>query len=106
MVEDDFSIRVYYGVILRSGGWEVREFADGQEALDGDWSGVTAAVVDLLMPRVDGVTVLQWLAVHHPNVKRVVCSALLDDQLTDAQQWAHEVIHKPFLPEQLWEALK
>lgn len=107
IVEDEQDIRLLYAVILGASpqGWEVRFFHDGQEAIDGDWTGVFAAIVDLSMPKVDGSTVLRWLTANHPKVRRIICSALPLEKITEAAEYADAVIRKPFGPEQLWGAL-
>jgi DNA-binding response OmpR family regulator len=40
------------------------------------WQGVDAAVIDLMLPGMDGEDVIRYLAAEHPSVKRVVLSAV------------------------------
>jgi two-component system OmpR family response regulator len=60
LVEDDAPLRARLAAALRGAGWVVDAVADGDEALWlGREEGYDAAVLDLGLPRRDGVSVLQ-----------------------------------------------
>jgi DNA-binding response OmpR family regulator len=40
------------------------------------WRGVDAAVIDLMLPDVDGESIVRYLAAEHPSLERVVLSAV------------------------------
>lgn len=40
------------------------------------WQGVDAAVIDLMLPEVDGEQIVRYLAADHPGIQRVVLSAV------------------------------
>ena len=63
VVDDDPASRVLAGAVLRRQGMRVSEAADGVEALDFIESGpaVSLVVLDLSMPRLDGLAVLRRL---------------------------------------------
>jgi DNA-binding response OmpR family regulator len=67
------------------------------------WQGVDAAVIDLMLPGVDGEDVVRYLAAEHPAVRRVVLSAVahyrpgLDELAT--------LLTKPVSPHTLLNAL-
>ena len=77
IVEDERSLNEAYQLILQKSGYEVFTAFDGEEALE-----VTSKVeptlilLDLRMPRMDGIGFLQHydLKKDHPNVKVVVFS--------------------------------
>ena len=56
VVEDDGDVRQAIGDVLRGDGYDVREAADGQEALDALHEGFRPCliVLDLMMPRMNG----------------------------------------------------
>ena len=47
------------------------------------WHDVDIAVVDIMLPRIDGRTIAYWLHTQHPNVRVLVWSALPQEQLLD-----------------------
>ncbi len=77
IVEDEQSLNEAYQIILKKSGYSVFSASDGQEALD-----ITIKVepdiilLDLRMPRMDGIEFLQHynLKEKHPKVKVIVFS--------------------------------
>ena len=60
VVDDDASIRAMLGYVLHDEGYEVREAVDGEEALrELLLDAPDCMVLDLMMPKVDGVEVLR-----------------------------------------------
>lgn len=62
------------------------------------WEGITTALVDLnLSEDVSGEDVLAYLKEHHPNIRRIVLSAITDtaDVKTRLGGLAHAVLTKP-----------
>ena len=63
IVEDDAELRRLYRITLALEGFEVREAADGLEALiEIDNAVPDLIVLDLMLPRVSGHTILQEIA--------------------------------------------
>ncbi len=64
LVEDEPTLRVQLGAALREAGYAVDEAADGRDALHlGETEAYDAVVLDLGLPRLDGLSVLQrWRA--------------------------------------------
>lgn len=56
------------------------------------WADVDIGVIDLMLPGVDGRTIVTWLAEHAPHVRRVVYSAIVDP--TSGPDDAHAVLTK------------
>lgn len=106
IVDDDPSIRSMLGFIFDDEGFDVREAADGQDAIDSlDQDPPDAMVLDLMMPRVDGQTVLrrrrdQELAA---DTRIVILTAKSDpaDAVWCWELGADEYVHKPVDPEKL-----
>jgi two-component system cell cycle response regulator DivK len=62
IVDDDFEGREMYAATLASAGYRVEEAADGFEATDKAFHlRPDAILMDLLMPRLDGWEVAEWL---------------------------------------------
>jgi DNA-binding NtrC family response regulator len=67
LVEDDASVRESVGAALRDEGYEVKTAADGQEAMDTFTPGTDLVIADLVMPKVDGRSLLRWVTSNHPE---------------------------------------
>ncbi|MEO8033359.1 MAG: response regulator [Acidobacteriota bacterium] len=100
VVDDESSIRVLVARVLTRHGYDVSEAEDGQEAIDIlQTSGpYDALVLDLMMPRVDGFGVLDYLVEHRPEMveKTVVATAYPRTALRQRLHQVCHVISKPF----------
>ncbi len=105
VVDDEPDLRRLAARILREEGFHVHEAGDGLEALDYiSSSGVSFDVIvtDIVMPRLDGVSLLRRLAILQPDLPVVLMSAYGTDQLTERGIVAPcAVLSKPFPPERL-----
>jgi DNA-binding response OmpR family regulator len=73
IVEDDDAIRTMVERVLRYERFEVDSARDGFEAIEKLSNNDYATVVlDLAMPRVDGIDVLRFLERENPNLERKV----------------------------------
>ena len=61
----------------------------------GPWRDMDAAVVDLMLPGMSGLSILAYLAQNHPGIRRVAMTAALP-MAEDATGLAHTVLVKPF----------
>lgn len=63
LVEDDDSTRISLAELLGLDGWKVRTADDGAEALDMLRDGLQPSIIvtDYMMPRLDGLTMLQQI---------------------------------------------
>lgn len=99
LVEDDADLRGMFRTALTVAGFDVREAADGYDALVMLEQGKTDLVVlDLRLPRVDGLDVLKDMRGRNERVPVVVVTASPDDL---SQLGVECVLKKPVLPEQL-----
>ena len=105
VVDDEPGIRQFTARILLDEGYLVHEAGDGLEALEFIRAGevvIDAVVSDIVMPRLNGVELLQSLARTHPNLPMVLMSGYGMDELTRrglASPCA--VLAKPFTAERL-----
>lgn len=100
VVDDDPAIRRLVQKLLERERFEVGGAKDGQEAVEllqaGDYDVV---FLDLMMPRMSGHEVIQWLRMTKPAILRrvVVVTAQRDSELREVKgEGIHAVIHKPF----------
>ena len=106
VVDDDASIRTMLAYLFEDDGYEVREASDGAEALDAlEADPPDCMVLDLMMPNVDGVGVLQARGERElaPQTRVLVLTAKTDPQ--DAvwcwELGADEFMNKPVDPDRL-----
>ena len=99
LVEDDTDLRGMFRTALTVAGFEVREAADGYDALVMLEQGRTdLMVLDLRLPRVDGLDVLQDIRGRNERVPVVIVTASLDDL---SHLPVACVLKKPVTPEKL-----
>jgi two-component system OmpR family response regulator len=103
VAEDDPGIRRLIAGMLELDGWEVREVADGDEAVEmaAEWHP-DAVVIDVMMPRKDGITALKEIR-EQPggeDVGVVVVSAKPAAE-DDARANGADFVSKPFDPDDL-----
>jgi len=73
IVDDDESIRIMVERVLRRADFEVDSARDGFEAIEKlAWNDYSAILLDLMMPRVDGLGVLEFLERHRPELSPAV----------------------------------
>lgn len=99
VVDDEDCIRHVLRRFLEGQGHDVLEAADGLEALVVlEEHTVGLAIVDLMMPRMDGLELLRRAQRDFPGTRAVVISALHQDKLDLAGREANVVglVRKPF----------
>lgn len=105
VVEDDEAIRRGLADALRFHGYEVCEAADGVAGLDAALTrAVDLVVLDLLMPRLDGMSVLARVRESRPDLPVIVLTARGEeaDKVRGLRGGADDYVVKPFgLPELL-----
>jgi two-component system alkaline phosphatase synthesis response regulator PhoP len=107
VVEDEPDVARLQQTILEDAGATVTLItSDFQCTLRAEtWLGVDVAVIDLMLPDLDGEDICRYLIQDQPQVRRVVCTAKPITQLVDVQVLAHVVVQKPFRPEDLIHAV-
>ena len=77
LIEDDAAARDFAATVLERAGFEVAQAADGIEGLEQfekHMHELRCVVLDLTMPRMDGVETARRLRALHPDVPLVLCS--------------------------------
>ena len=105
VVDDEYIVRRFASRVLADAGYSVATADDGAEALEvlrEKGAAVDAVVSDIVMPRLNGVQLLEALAVSHPLVPVILMSGYAPTQLSERGIAAPcSVLSKPFAPELL-----
>jgi DNA-binding response OmpR family regulator len=99
IVEDDPAIRRGIADTLSAGGYATREAADGREGLDAALSAACDLVLlDIMMPGLDGFTVLEKLRRSRPGLPVIMLTARGDeaDRVRGLKAGADDYVVKPF----------
>jgi DNA-binding response OmpR family regulator len=104
VIEDEQAIRRGVSDLLRTCGYEVAEAADGLKGLqEASRPGVDLVLLDLLLPRKDGLEVLQELRRLRCSVPVIILTArgTEDDRVRGLMLGADDYVVKPFAAREL-----
>lgn len=104
VVEDETPIRIGVGEALRAAGYETIEAADGQAGLQAARRpGVDLVLLDLMLPKLDGSSVLSQLRTTHPSLPVIILTARgdEDDRVAGLRAGADDYVVKPFSAREL-----
>jgi DNA-binding NtrC family response regulator len=104
VADDDEPIRKLVAKVLQRNGFTVDAAVDGQDAIERLQAGrFDACVLDLMMPRVDGVGVLQFMKEQDPSMlgRTIVVTAYPRTAKAADLSAVYDVISKPFEVETL-----
>lgn len=111
VVEDDALLRRVVVRLLQSWAYEVIEAPDGIEALDRfreSRGRLGAMLLDVMLPRLNGVAVAREVQAEDPALPIVACSAAFDDTVEADLRGAgvRHFLPKPFTSEDLHSAIR
>lgn len=104
LAEDEKSLSRAVTVLLRKNHYEVDPVYDGQEALDylnsGNYDG---AILDIMMPKVDGIDVLRQLRQRGDRLPVLLLTAKseVEDKVLGLDSGANDYLTKPFASQEL-----
>jgi two-component system response regulator ChvI len=108
LVDDDRNILTSVSIALEAEGFEVRTYTDGDEALRGlSQRPADLAVLDIKMPRMDGMELLQRL--RQASAMPVIFLTSKDDEIDELlglRMGADDYIKKPFSQRLLIERIR
>jgi DNA-binding response OmpR family regulator len=112
VVDDDQLVRDIVCRVLTSAGYEVMVASEGEEALRAlETNSADAVIVDIFMPKMDGLEVIREIRNRWPSVGILAMSGgsqrINADMLGAARTFgADTALAKPFLPADLLAALR
>lgn len=109
LAEDDAALRSQLSAQLRRAGYAVDEAPDGREALfQGETEAFDAVVLDLGLPMLDGITVLQrWRQAGRPMpVLILTARGSWHEKVAGIDAGADDYLTKPFHAEELLARLR
>ncbi len=106
IAEDETSIRDFIIINLKRSGYEVIEAADGKEAtekFDLASKEIDVAILDIMMPFVDGIEACKYIRHKSPEVGIILLTAKTQemDKITGLMSGADDYVTKPFSPSEL-----
>jgi DNA-binding response OmpR family regulator len=104
VIEDDPPLRRGVAAALRAAGYEVTEASDGERGLvEGSRLGVDLVVLDLLVPRRNGLTMLDELRALRPTLPVILLTTRRteDDRMRGLKVGADDYLVKPFSAREL-----
>jgi two-component system, OmpR family, response regulator len=99
VIEDDAKISAFVAKGLGEAGYAVDVSANGEEGCEmGRKSGYDAAIVDLMLPKLDGLGVIERWRTESSKMPVLILSAKrsLDDRVTGLQRGGDDYLTKPF----------
>ena len=99
VVEDDVAIRRGVADVLGFGGYDVIEAGDGQAGLRAaEAAEIDLALLDILMPKMDGMALLQALRAERPSLPVIFLTARgeEEDRVRGLRLGADDYVVKPF----------
>ncbi|SHH57632.1 DNA-binding response regulator, OmpR family, contains REC and winged-helix (wHTH) domain [Sporobacter termitidis DSM 10068] len=107
IVDDDPYIRELVGKILQNGGFDVVDATDGHNALE-KIDGCDCAVVDIMMPQMDGYQLVGKLRKYYENLPVLMLTAKsgLPDKVKGFELGADDYLTKPFEGDELLMRVK
>jgi len=99
VVEDDELLRDALAAQLRYAGHEAEAASDGLLAIQAlGFAHFDATVLDLGLPGMDGLEVLDWIRAHIPALPVLILTARdgIDDRITGLERGADDYLTKPF----------
>lgn len=106
IVEDEAAIREFEAINLRRVGYETVEAGSGEEALeifDNDFEGFQIALLDVMMPGMDGFALCKELRKRSESIGIIMLTAKSQemDKISGLMIGADDYITKPFSPTEL-----
>ncbi len=109
VVDDDMSVRTTFSSVLRQEGYRVTAVKNGYEAIKAiDEESFDLALVDLGMPGMDGIRVLEKIKRRRPQTRVIIFTGYgsITTAVEAMRKGATDYLNKPFSPEELKAGVK
>jgi len=109
IVDDEANVRVVFSDVLRRESYIVKVAKDGPEAIKAvDEETFDLALVDLRMPRMDGIEVLENIKKRKPQIPVIIYTGYgsITTAVEAMRKGAADYLNKPFSPEDLKSSIR
>ncbi len=109
VVDDDMSVRTTFSSVLRQEGYRVTAVKNGYEAIKAiDKESFDLALVDLRMPGMDGIEVLEKIKTRRPQTRVIIFTGYgsITTAVEAMRKGAADYLNKPFSPHELKAGVK
>ena len=109
LAEDERELREALSAILRHSGYSVDAVDNGEDALGYLMTGIyDGAILDIMMPRLDGISVLKKIREAHLDTPVLILTAKteIDDRVKGLDAGADDYLTKPFASKELLARLR
>jgi len=109
VADDDMSVRTIFSSILRKEGYRVTAVKNGYEAIKAiKEDNFDLALVDLGMPGLDGIEVLEKIKSRRPETRVIIYTGYgsVATAVEAIRKGAADYLNKPFSPEELKAGVK
>ena len=98
LVEDEYLLNKTIKTYLTSKGMEVDAFTDGLEAIDSIRPYYDIFILDIDLPNINGIEILEQIHYHYPNIPIIMISATIDMNMISSayKKGASDYLKKPF----------
>lgn len=106
VAEDEAAIREFIVINLKRSGYKVTQAENGLQAIEAYNSaedGIDIAILDIMMPEMDGLSVCKELRSRNDNIGIIMLTAKTQemDKITGLMMGADDYVTKPFSPSEL-----
>jgi two-component system response regulator CssR len=103
LVEDDKNLNTVLCSYLVREGFEVSSFSKGEDAIESIYEDPHLWILDIMLPDVDGFTVLKEIKASNKNIPVIFISARDADidRIVGLEMGSDDYLAKPFLPREL-----
>ena len=109
IVDDEANVRVVFSDVLRKESYMVKGVKDGPEAIKAIGEETfDLALVDLRMPRMDGIEVLENIKKRKPEIPVIIYTGYgsVTTAVEAMRKGAADYLNKPFSPEDLKSSIR
>jgi len=109
IADDEESVRLLLKNVLEDAGYEVRQAADGREAMkEMQEGGIDLLITDLVMPDQEGIETIREARTRYPELRIIAISGAFFGQFLKMAEklGADAVLQKPIRPDLLCEAVR
>jgi CheY-like chemotaxis protein len=106
LVDDDKKILTMLADMFCGFGYTILKARDGEEAVETykNCNKIQLVLMDILMPRKDGITASAEIREHNPNAIIILMSGCCSDGTKEAT--LRDIVQKPFLPSKMIKMIR